>query len=37
MKQATTQLHEELIAYVYHPTRVAKWMHKYGTEREYLG
>ncbi len=36
MKQATAQLHEELIAYVYHPTRVGIWVHKYGTDSEYL-
>jgi hypothetical protein len=36
MKQATIQLHEELIAYVYHPTRVGKWMHEHGTESGYL-
>jgi hypothetical protein len=36
IKQATAQLHEELIAYVYHPTRVGKWMHEYGTDSEYL-
>jgi hypothetical protein len=36
MKNSTSQLHEELIAYVYHPTRVAKWLDKYGHEREYL-
>jgi hypothetical protein len=36
MKQATAQLHEELIAYVFHPTRVAKWMYENGTDSEYL-
>ncbi len=30
------QLHEELIAYVYHPTRVSKWLNEYNHEREYL-
>ena len=37
MKEYRAQLHEELIAYVHHPSRVAKWMHKYGTDSEYLG
>ena len=36
MKKLTTKLHDELIKYLYHPTRVGKWMHKYGTECEYL-
>ncbi len=36
MKTNTTQLHEELIAYVYHPTHVAKWMYEHGTDSEYL-
>ena len=35
-KKANAKLHEELIAYVYHPSRVAKWVHQYGTESEYL-
>ncbi len=36
MKQAIACLHEELIAYVHHPNRVAKWIDKYGIEGEYL-
>jgi hypothetical protein len=36
MKNSTAQLHEELMAYVYHPTRVSKWLDKYDHEREYL-
>lgn len=36
MKQAIARLHEELMAYVYHPTRMAKWIDKYGLDREYL-
>ena len=36
MKELTTELHDELMAYVYHPERVAKWLDNYGHEREYL-
>ncbi len=36
MQQATKRLHQELMAYVYHPTRVSKWLDKYDHEREYL-
>jgi hypothetical protein len=36
LKASMAKLHEELIEYVYYPTRVSKWMHKYGTDREYL-
>jgi hypothetical protein len=35
-KRIKEVLHEELIAYAYHPLRVYKWIQKYGMDREYL-
>jgi hypothetical protein len=37
MKDNKANLHKELIDYLWHPTRVGKWMHEYGTEDGYLG
>lgn len=36
MKMKREKLHKDLIDFMWHPTQVAKWVHKYGTDSGYL-